>query len=526
MTRLFRTLLVMLLALAMIVPCTLAETAEEPITVKIVTYAWDVKGSANEDWIWQKYEAMTGIHVEWTEIPQASASEKKMTMFASDELPDAFFQFDFSVDELYEYGQSGKFINLADYSDYTPGLNALFESDPSAKAACVMPNGAIYGFPGISYNTVGNSLRYYINGEWLDRLELKVPTTIEELTNVFEAFKTEDANGNGDPDDEWPIFIRYRSFDWAFERAFEGVYGLGDHGNNQCDTGFYLEESTDTIEYIYTSDKIKAMWQQFNEWWDAGYFYPETFTNFDYASWVTAGKVDDVVGFFQWANASFLYDGAEDVYVAINQFEGGTSEKMSYLNPSLSTVGAGIITNACKCPEKMAAWFDYFYTDEGRIFTYAGIEGETFVYDENGVMRYTDDILNYEGGWQLGSFNYGLFTYGGGVPSLEMDTNDFYALHYSSSEQEFGTSIEDCNRFCDADVWPYFIAIGDEQTIIDTYATDLDNFVTESRVKFVTGEWNFEEDWDAFVEKINTLGVDKLQEVRQAQYDRYIAAQA
>ncbi len=525
MARLLRVMLALVLALSMMLTCVMVQAEEEPIEVTIATYEWDVKGSANTDWIWQKYEEMTGVHVNWIEIPQASAEEKKMTMFASGDLPDAFFQFDFSVDELYEYGQAGTFINLADYEDCTPALNAFFESDKAAKAACVMPDGGIYGFPGVSYNTVGNSLRYYINGEWLDRLNLEVPETLEELTATFEACKTQDANGNGDPDDEWPIYIRYRSFGWAFERAFEGVFGLGDHGNNQCDTGFYLEDSTDTIEYIYTSDKCKAMWQQFAEWWAAGYFYPETFGNFDYASWVTAGKVDDVVGFFQWAHANFLYDGASKIYPAINQFRGGISEKMSYLNPSLSTVGAGIITNKCKYPERMAKWFDYFYSDAGRIFTYAGVEGETYFVDEDGVMRYTDAIMNYDGGWQLGSFQYGLFTYGGGVPSLELDTDALYALHYSSSEEEFGTSVEDCSQFCDDDIWPAFIAIGDEQAVIDTYATDLDNYVTESRVKFVTGEWNFDEDWDAYVAQLNSMGVAELQAVRQAQYDRYVAAQ-
>ncbi|MDR0730803.1 MAG: hypothetical protein LBF63_03980, partial [Treponema sp.] len=44
-----------------------------------------------------------------------------------------------------------------------------------------------------------------IRQDWLDRVGLKVPTTIDELHTVLLAFKQRDANGNGDPNDEIPL---------------------------------------------------------------------------------------------------------------------------------------------------------------------------------------------------------------------------------------------------------------------------------------------------------------------------------
>ena len=43
---------------------------------------------------------------------------------------------------------------------------------------------------------------------------------------------------------------------------------------------------------------MKQMWQQMASWWNAGYFYPQTFGKYEYEDWVTAGKVKKQVGMF------------------------------------------------------------------------------------------------------------------------------------------------------------------------------------------------------------------------------------
>jgi len=44
----------------------------------------------------------------------------------------------------------------------------------------------------------------FIRKDWLDRLGLELPETKEDFYNVLKAFKEQDANGNGDPNDEIP----------------------------------------------------------------------------------------------------------------------------------------------------------------------------------------------------------------------------------------------------------------------------------------------------------------------------------
>ena len=48
---------------------------------------------------------------------------------------------------------------------------------------------------------------FIIRKDWLDRLGLEAPTTIDEWVTVLEAFRDEDANGDGNPNNEIPFTV-------------------------------------------------------------------------------------------------------------------------------------------------------------------------------------------------------------------------------------------------------------------------------------------------------------------------------
>lgn len=52
---------------------------------------------------------------------------------------------------------------------------------------------------------LGFDIRFWYNQQWLERLDLAVPTTLDELYNVLVAFRDEDADGDGETDDEIPF---------------------------------------------------------------------------------------------------------------------------------------------------------------------------------------------------------------------------------------------------------------------------------------------------------------------------------
>jgi len=489
--------------------------------------AGDVNPPMNEWWIWEEYEKMTGIHIEWKEIPGTAVDEKKNLMLASKDKPDAFWQIGFSTEELIRYGSEGGFVNIKPYMDeYAPNLKSLLESVNGGMQSCTMPDGGTYSMPWVMTDLPQMNLRYWINKNWLAKAELEVPSTIEELTAAFETFKTQDVNGNGDANDEWPIYYQPGGMG-MFEQQLSGSYGIGDNGLKPLGEAYYVDEN-DEAQYLYTSEEMKQMWMQMAEWWEKGYFHPETFGTLEYEKWVTDGKVNDVVGLYGWVGSNYLYSNAYENYTPISVLK-GPDDKMvqSWCDHPVRGNSAFTITDACEAPGTLLKWADYFYGEEGVQFGAFGKEGVTYEKNANGDAVYVDEILNYEGGAQLGAFQYGLLVYGGGLPCLYVDSEKMEIARKqddpSFEGEKFSLYVSDSEKY-KPEFLPGLIPTLEEAAELPSVSTDINAFKDEARTKFVTGEWNFESDWDKYVKQINKMGAERYTEIKRAQYDRYKAA--
>lgn len=502
-----------------------ADESADKLTLDAICVSWDVNPPMEDWWIWDAYEKMTNIHINWTEVPSSTASEKKTTIIASEDLPDFFWQFTtFSVPELYQYGSEGLFVAINEYPDYMPNLEAQMEGNSSIRPTITMPDGNIYAFPYIMDDPWAASCRYYINRDWLNNLGLEKPDTLEDLEAVLAAFKAEDANGNGDTEDEYPIMYPSGSFDWLLERSMMGSFGMGSKGSYPIQNKVYVDEDGE-LKFIYTDEKLKEMWQMFAEWWQKGYFHPETFSGYDYAAWVTEGSVNDTVGMFSWAGANYLYNDAINHYTAVHAFKGPYSQDLCWIEPAARGVTNGIITTKNEHIPETMQWLDYFYGDEGMMFGRFGIEGETYTRDADGKILYCDEIANYDGGVQLGAFQYGLLVYGGYYPYAEHAQAWQIENVVQTSDNELSAgcfTLDELYEHIPDELIPNFVALDDEQEILDMYAGDIDAMIKEYRVKFVTGELNFDSDWDEYVTKLEGLGLDQFMEVRKAEYERYL----
>lgn len=484
----------------------------------------DVNPPMNDWWIWEEYEKKTGIHINWEEIPGTAVEEKKNLLMASKNKPDAFWQIGFTTEELIRYGADGGFIDISPYMDeHAPNVKKVLEGINGGMQSCTMPDGGVYSLPWIMDDLSQTTLRYWINKNWLEAADLKVPTTIDELTTAFEAFKTKDVNGNGDPNDEWPIYYQPDGVG-MFEQQLCGSFGLGDHGLKPLGEYYYIDDDN-KVQYLYTSEKMKDLWKQMNEWWEKGYFHPETFGTLEYEKWVTDGKVNDLVGMYGWVGSNYLYSDAFNDYAYISALKGPDDKAVqSWCDHPVRGNSAFSITSACKAPITLLEWADYFYGEEGVNFANYGTEGVTYNSNENGDPVYIDEILNYEGGSQLGAFQYGLFVYGGGFPTLYADSAPMEIARKQDSETYKGERMsaftKDSEKY-QPECLPALIPTLEEAAELPSVSTDITAYAVEARTKFVTGEWNFDKDWDSFVEKMNKMGATRYTEIKQAQYDRY-----
>ena len=111
--------------------------------------------------------------------------------------------------------------------DLMPNLKAYFDQYPELEAYCTTSDGHIYGLPKLKVDMTDRLTRSFINKQWLDNLGLSMPTSIDEYYDVLVAFKEQDANGNGDPDDEIPLLFTSDSGGYtALEKTLLDAYGI------------------------------------------------------------------------------------------------------------------------------------------------------------------------------------------------------------------------------------------------------------------------------------------------------------
>ena len=114
-------------------------------------------------------------------------------------------------------GQEGYFADLQPYYADKEGVSRIFwerlselpqYQQDQILAKITDPNtGAIYTVPTVETRlTDGICGLAWINQSWLDRLNLEMPESPEELYAVLTAFRENDCNGNGDTTDEIPLF--------------------------------------------------------------------------------------------------------------------------------------------------------------------------------------------------------------------------------------------------------------------------------------------------------------------------------
>ena len=184
--------------------------ALEPIQYTLMGSSGPNHGEWKNMWLFEEIERQFNIRFDITQVSEETWTEKKSTAFATNVLPDLFAS-GLSTTELITYGTQGTLLKLNDYLDeYAPDVIDLFEKYPEARKAHVFPDGGIYTLTGIIKNARELSrYRFWVNVAWAEKLNVPIPTTLDEFYNFLKAVKDGDPNGNGDKNDEIPIVAVY-----------------------------------------------------------------------------------------------------------------------------------------------------------------------------------------------------------------------------------------------------------------------------------------------------------------------------
>jgi putative aldouronate transport system substrate-binding protein len=496
----------------------------EKVTFKVMRpNPTDVHPASSDLWMWKRYEELTNVHIDWEDVPSANWQERRNLVMASNELPDLFYQANFSMNEVATYGAGGSFIKLNDLIERNnPHLKDVIQKWPVVKQAMTLPDGSIYSLPYLQPDPLDASLRYYINKNWLQRLGLAVPKTTDELTEVMRQFKTKDANGNGNPNDEIPWCSQSTYGNWTLEQQLLGSFGAGNKGNQAIGMG--IDQGPDgKVRFIPTSEPQRDVWRYLAAWYKEGIIDDGYFSGVDYAQWVTWGE-QDRGGLFGWVSPSIIGGQTQHNFTGINVLTGPRGDKIySWCEPPVRGAATFMITPVCKNPDLAMKWVDFFYCDQGTVFGQFGEEGVTYNRDASGNIVYIDSILTSKDGPQVAAFQWVDNVYGGYYPYLDIDVARRMISKKGSVEYEFKTT-EDISQYIPADgYWATFVGTPDEADELAMLWTDLSAYRDEMRAKFITGELSLDRDWDAYVAAMRRMGADRYTAIRQAQLNRMLA---
>lgn len=119
--------------------------------------------------------------------------DKLNVLIASNQIPD-IIGFPDRASAIKYYDQ-GLLADLDDLLKTTPDLVNAFDA---SRWEPMKYKGVTIGVPGVE--PVGGTNGWWINNDWLKKLNLKAPTNPEELLNVMKAFTFDDPDGNGKDD--------------------------------------------------------------------------------------------------------------------------------------------------------------------------------------------------------------------------------------------------------------------------------------------------------------------------------------
>ncbi|GMK37458.1 hypothetical protein PCCS19_05120 [Paenibacillus sp. CCS19] len=352
--------------------------------VELFPDAAAIMKSYGEVTAWKEIEAKTGVQIEFQHPAQGQLGEQFNLMVASNKLPDVV---DYGWNSYPGGAQKAirdkKIVPLNDYLDDAPNLKALFDAHPEWRKMASTDDGNIIGFPFIREDVTQQVfLGPAIRKDWLDKLQLSSPTTIDEWHTVLKAFKEQDPNGNGKAD-EIPINIP------AGELAFAGAFGTPND--------YYQDNNT--VKYGPIEPGFKNYLTTMNQW------YEEGLLDKDFAT--TDGKMKDakMTGNQVGATVLFLNGGIGKYMDLMAQ----TQPEFKIVGTTYPTLNAGekpvfgyidnpvtgiftAITGSNKNVAGTVKFLDYLYSDEGKLTMNFGKEGETYTLVD-GQPKYTDAVL-------------------------------------------------------------------------------------------------------------------------------------
>ena len=344
---------------------------------------------------------------------------------------------------------------------------------------------------------------WYIRKDWLKKLNLEEPKTVDELYTVMKAFKEQDPNGNGLAD-EVPYFNRSKNI--------TALLNLWEASNE-----FILNNNE--LQFSPVTENYKAAMTELAKWYKEGLIDQEIFSRSSAREQLfgqnMAGCTND-----WFSSTSKFNDTMKNSVPGFNlqgmmppaNIEGEVQSRGG--RARLHSWGWGISVD---CDEEKLVdaikYMDFWMSKEGSDLMANGVEGVSYTLDENGKKVWTEAATSYDSGVpnylrSIGTTEVG---YNGDLEAEKSAMNEAglnaYIMYEPITLSGIGTVVYTT----------------EEQKIMDEVTNNIKTAVSEQQQKWLYGKEDVDATWDKYIETLKGMGLQKYIDTYTAAYNRLYA---
>ena len=424
-----------------------------------------------------------------------------MIMATPNEMPDIFFYCNFTDADVAQYGQSGQLLQLDDLiEEYGTNIKELFNEVEEAYGGAVSSDGNIYSLPTV--NGKPSTVWYSMNTKFLENSGIeKVPTTLEELYDAMVIMRQSDANGDGIVGNE----LLWSEVPKLFKRQALSMVGIPCYWPWQ---GCIFDDKDGEVYFVPTSEEYKYLLTVLHKMYDIGAIDPELFTQ-------TGNEQKDKF----YSNLVFMCQYVDDP--ELEGFRG--VEGTTWVTPLTSAVhdypvviksadynvNTSCVAGNTEYPEICMLLLDYLYSMEGSRVSAYGLEG-------------VDYKVVSKDPWVIGKINDDIeLGHGPTIASLaKWLRGDLIQNGEQTKLQALKTDLLDEYGIMGWQNYTKLTAEESDQSSV--LSADLGKYCDDYFVGFITGNYDIEKDWDAYVKSCESMKVAELTAIYQAAYNRYM----
>lgn len=438
---------------------------------------------------------LNGVVSEVATDPQAAYS----TMLAGSKLPEVIRS---NFTNMSELAADGGLVPLDDLiEEYGPNLKKYLEEYPTVNAISRGEDGKVYYIPCMLGETESRpSVGHFVRKDWLEKLGLEAPTTIDELHDVLYAFRNNDPNGNGKKD-EIPYFAR--------DKSVSGILKLFNADLDKIMKNGKIAYSPATEEY---KEGIKTI----AKWYAEGLIDPEIFSRTNPREQLLGSDIGGYTVDWFSSTGSFnevFKDTVPGIDFSVIEPPASSDGKVKMINSFSCLVDHawGITSTTSEEDQiELIKYFDFWLSDEGIDLQSWGVEGVSYIRNEDGSIEFTEEALNHPGGFPEFKGSIGA----NHIPTLtraeveKMSMSPTAREGYEMYEQYVGKPL------------PKLTYTAEESKILAKYEVNVQTAFKEQYMKWVMGKGDVDAEWDAYIKTLNDFGLQEILKVYNSAYKR------